>query len=196
MLSPSSREPVQNERLNILRSLVHLGGKAHELANELRAAGFCAFVPYQRFIDSFARDAAELETHKACVIESARWYMGNSDPSLGPTYQSQLLGQLLQDAKRSFMASDPSTAWITDHFPDPCEQAAKLASVRSPKDYDRRESAMREQCANQRLIESERHARLAPTARPLRMLLKTRRFSFAKEVLSAHKHLSVFSPQR
>jgi hypothetical protein len=87
----------------ICGGLLPIADQIFGYAEELRRAGFRAFVPRLTFLESFCVDAAELDLHRRCVVETAREKLGRPWPmSLEklPVYESPFLHQLREERDR------------------------------------------------------------------------------------------------
>lgn len=167
----------QVEQIN--RGLLALGTLTHEWADDLGQGDFCAFVPYQKFMESFATNATERDIHREYLKERARAMI-----SIAPgRYTSALVEQLRAAADKSHLRQDPATEWIPRLHIDPCEQNAFLMKVRDPLHYEKREQAMLEQRANRLEIEKLRHSTAIASKLPGGMIVKPMRFAFAARIL-------------
>ena len=173
---PHSLVASQVESIN--RGLLVLGAQTHQWADELRRAGFSAFVPYQEFMESFARDAQEVDIHRDWMKERARALL-----SISPPYTSALVEQLRAAASKSHLLQDPSTEWIPRLHIDPCEQNALLMEMRDQRQYRKREEEMLEQRANRFELEKAQHSTAIGSEFPGGMLIKPIRFAFAARII-------------
>lgn len=174
------RDPLTSEQVNQISSgLVGLGEQTHELADNLCLAGYSAFVPYHRFVESFATSKSDLDVHREYVKERAKSMMAISDV----TYTSPFLAQLKDVASRSRLRNDPATEWIARLHLDPCEQNAFALKVRNQHEYERRERTMLDERMNELATETARHTTGIATQYPLGMLMKPIRFKFASHVM-------------
>jgi hypothetical protein len=64
----------------ICREFLPIGDQVFDYMKRLREAGFEAFLPRQRFIESFAANPHELEIHRQCVVESAKENLARPQP--------------------------------------------------------------------------------------------------------------------
>lgn len=174
------RGTLTSEQVNLISSgLVGLGEQAHELGDNLCLAGYSAFVPYHRFVESFATSKSDLDIHREYVKERAKSMMSVSDVA----HTSPLLAQLKDVASRSRLRNDPGTEWIARLHLDPCEQNAFALKVRNQHEYERRERVMLDERLNELAAETARHATGIATQYPLGMLMKPVRFKFASRVM-------------
>jgi len=172
----------------ILLALAALGDRTFGLADELSSKGFSAFLPYQRYVESFAADAPELEIHREYMKESAKAMIADG------TYKSVFMKKLRDAAATSNLRHDPSTAWIAKLHSDPCEQHAFLLKVRSPSEYAKREREMLDQRVSRLAEETQRHASGMSRNYPLGMLMKPLRFKFAVDVMEQELATLGFQP--
>lgn len=65
-----------DQKLGLAKALWPIGDRVHELADAMKAHGFSAFVPYGEWIESFARDPQELESHRQYQRAWAKYSLG------------------------------------------------------------------------------------------------------------------------
>jgi len=66
----------------ICREFLPVGEEVFSHMEQLRKAGFEAFLPRHEFIESFAETSEELEIYWRCVVETAKEQLGQPTPIL------------------------------------------------------------------------------------------------------------------
>jgi hypothetical protein len=176
--SVSSQLTAQQAK-QISARLASLGEQTNVLAEALCGAGFSAFIPYQRFIESFASQPTDLDVHRLYLQERAKAML-----IVDGGYQSPLMDRLTDAARKSPLLTDPATEWIARLHIDPCEQKAFVLKVRDKHEYERREGEMLAQRESTLASETARHATGTSKRYPLGMLTKPLRFRFAVDLIS------------
>jgi hypothetical protein len=156
------------ERANaICREFVTVADEAFNFMNQLKQAGFRAFLPRHEFIESFAETPEEVEIHRRCIVESAKERLGQPTPILindddfKQLYFSPFL-QLLRE-QRDRINGCPvrelgsrykggESAWRREI--DPCQRRLIQHRASQREAHDARFTAMRE--AERRALEVER----------------------------------------
>jgi hypothetical protein len=176
-------------------TLVRLGDSKKKLQQELEEAGFAAFLPYQEFIESFAKTSAEVDVHRSYAEESAKVALGHFVGGEG-LYHSPLIAELVDAARTSPLLSDPLTAWIPRIHLDPCVQNAMELKVRDNEEYQRRERVMLERREGRLRLEAQLHSTRLRDDYPSAMFTKGARFAFAVAVLQRELAPLGFAPAR
>jgi len=172
----------ENRLVALSTRLATLGERSREIAEALIQLGFSAFLPYQNFIESFARNDEDLAKHRQYVTELAKGYLSLARIlPVSAVASSEFLNKLKAEALKSELLTDKLTEWIPRFHMDPCEQNALAFKVRSEVEYLQRESAMLESRAAQLDIEAKRYTRFTAAesetfmqSRELRLELATK----------------------
>jgi hypothetical protein len=165
------RPKLSFDKANALcRNFLPIGDKIWEHMGRLQEAGYAAWQPYHRFIESFAETPEELATHRRCVCENAKERLAQPTPiriydeDLKHVYFSPFLQQLRAERDRvngvpveQLQTRYPGeSAWR--HHVDPCQRQLVRNEMADRKNVEARRKAMFEE--QRRVIEreAERHA--------------------------------------
>jgi hypothetical protein len=155
----------------ICREFLPIGDQVFNYMMRLREAGFEAFLPRHRFIESFAANADELEIHRQYVMEFAKERLAYPQPmrmdavEFKQRYVSPFLQRLREerDKANSVPENELSTrypggesAWR--HEIDPCQRRLVQDRVNDREGHEARFVAMLEEEVRALEDEAVRHA--------------------------------------
>src|ERR1700734_2365230 len=60
----------------ICHNLIAAGDHIADYEASLKQTGFTAFFPRQKFVEAFAANDKELDTHRRYIIAEAKWFLG------------------------------------------------------------------------------------------------------------------------
>lgn len=173
-----TRVPI-TDRLNyakaasVCRGLCAAAEDVFKLIEQLSSRGFRAFVPYCTFVESFAENADELAIHRQCVVERAKFALGQPLPmKVSPEERGQYSSELLDSlrAKRDRENGVPPNQ-LSRRYPgaeafwrreiDPVERKMLRFSMEAPEQYRARWGDMVSQQNRQLKIELNTHTNLS-----------------------------------
>jgi hypothetical protein len=155
----------------VCRRWVPIGGEVFDCMRQLAHAGFKAFLPRQKYIESFSEDPKAIETHRRCVVETAKERLGQPwpiriyDEDLKHLYFSPFLQQLREERDRtngvpihelSNRYGYGESAWRREV--DPCLRRLIQLEAWDKEIYEERRAAMYEQERQALKEEAARHS--------------------------------------
>jgi hypothetical protein len=155
--SSDSRLKLSFAQANLLcRELVPIGDEAFNYMTGLVEAGFGAFLPWHKFVESFAETPEELELHRRCIVENAKERLGQPTPiriydeDFKQLYFSPFLQQLREQrdqfndcpARELYNRFKGSESWRQEF--DPCQRRLVQDGVNRKEAHKARFTAMLE----------------------------------------------------
>ncbi len=167
MADNARRAPLTVEDAKAIASAVYPAGeRLYEHLSRMQEAGFEAFLPRSRFIESFCPSREELDTHRRYRVETAKELLGFLLPlSLDRAYRSPFIRELrtqrdqsngVPESELADRYSREEGAWRIEI--DPCERNRMIALVADRPANEARWSAVLEAELRQMQIEAQRDA--------------------------------------